>query len=393
MRNSNFSKALSAVDWDFRNVSNEGLCGFHWYPATFVSAIPGTIIPILSKPGDLVLDPFCGTATSGVEALRLGRRFRGIDTNPIAIMIARARLSIIQPNRLLSACEELTEARLKTPKATSHPNEPELLRWYHPETFRELNSILWWIRSLPSDYLRIPAQAIFSSILKQASSQSRHWGWVCDNVRPKANEVTYKDAINIYVRAIESFCNDSEHLFADAQQRIGAISRKELRQRAHLQCEDANSAISHMEPGSVDMVVTSPPYLGVADYVKSQRLSYLWFSEDVLSVEGFGSASFESLRRRELGARSYRHAANSFETYVQYFGAFFVRVREVLKKDGYIAIAIGQSSARANTIPAMLDAAKAASLHVMFQTNRAILPTKRRLMAKVPNEDLIIFSH
>ena len=42
------------------------------------------------KPGDLILDPFCGTGTTGVAALRLKRRFVGIDNDGETIELARA---------------------------------------------------------------------------------------------------------------------------------------------------------------------------------------------------------------------------------------------------------------------------------------------------------------
>lgn len=52
---------LDNIDWDFPSFGNEGLNSFHWYPATFISAIPGSIIPILSKKNATILDTFCGT--------------------------------------------------------------------------------------------------------------------------------------------------------------------------------------------------------------------------------------------------------------------------------------------------------------------------------------------
>lgn len=46
-----------------------------------------------SAPGDLVLDPFCGSGTTGVVALRHGRRFLGIDLNPEYAQMARQRIA------------------------------------------------------------------------------------------------------------------------------------------------------------------------------------------------------------------------------------------------------------------------------------------------------------
>jgi len=46
----------------------------------------------LTKPGDLVVDPFCGWSTVGVVARRLGRRYYGCDNSPIAIQKSLERL-------------------------------------------------------------------------------------------------------------------------------------------------------------------------------------------------------------------------------------------------------------------------------------------------------------
>ena len=51
------------------------------------------IILAASNPGDTVLDPFCGSGTTGVAALRHGRRFIGIDMDAHFLdSIARPRL-------------------------------------------------------------------------------------------------------------------------------------------------------------------------------------------------------------------------------------------------------------------------------------------------------------
>lgn len=54
------------------------------------------IIGRFSKPGDLILDPFCGAGTTGVACLRLGRRFAGVDRDQNQINISAKRLAELQ---------------------------------------------------------------------------------------------------------------------------------------------------------------------------------------------------------------------------------------------------------------------------------------------------------
>jgi len=65
--------------------------------ATFPEALPERCIKAGSRVGDLVLDPFCGSGTTGAVALRLGRSFVGIELNPAYAELARVRIGSAAP--------------------------------------------------------------------------------------------------------------------------------------------------------------------------------------------------------------------------------------------------------------------------------------------------------
>jgi hypothetical protein len=129
----------------------------------------------------------------------------------------------------------------------------------------------------------------------------------------------------------------------------------------------------------------------VADYIKSQRLSLLWFDHPDLLVNGFGFSDFEQLRNREAGSRAFRHRKNSFDQYIEYMTRFFQESRKILKKDGHLALVVGESNARKATLQGLIKAALDSSLSLVYQSTRDIKQTRRRLMAKVRGEDIIIF--
>ncbi len=62
------------------------------YPTQKPVRLLERIVAASSRPGDLVLDPYGGSGTTGVAAIRLGRRCLLVDRNPVAVEIARARL-------------------------------------------------------------------------------------------------------------------------------------------------------------------------------------------------------------------------------------------------------------------------------------------------------------
>jgi DNA modification methylase len=66
------------------------------HPAGFPLALPAACIAASARPGDVVLDPFCGGGTTGVAALEAGCRFVGVDTSESCLEGARERLMTLQ---------------------------------------------------------------------------------------------------------------------------------------------------------------------------------------------------------------------------------------------------------------------------------------------------------
>lgn len=69
------------------------------YPTQKPERLLERIVRASSNPGDLVLDFFCGSGTTGVVAKRLGRRFLLADASPDAVRIARRRIAATRPER------------------------------------------------------------------------------------------------------------------------------------------------------------------------------------------------------------------------------------------------------------------------------------------------------
>jgi len=67
------------------------------HPTQKPEALLHRVLVASSRPGDLVLDPFCGTGTTGAVARRLGRRFLGIERDPGYAALARQRIAAVTP--------------------------------------------------------------------------------------------------------------------------------------------------------------------------------------------------------------------------------------------------------------------------------------------------------
>src|ERR1700741_3663969 len=88
-------------DWTIPLCTGEerlkGADGKKLHPTQKPEALLARVILSSSRPGDLVLDPFSGTGTTGATAKRLGRQFIGIERDPAYAAAAEARISAVEP--------------------------------------------------------------------------------------------------------------------------------------------------------------------------------------------------------------------------------------------------------------------------------------------------------
>jgi SAM-dependent methyltransferase len=386
MRENDFSE-LERTDWDFTQENGgSGLAVFHWYPARFIPSLPGILINYFSDPGDTVLDPFCGCGTTLVEAYKFGRKAIGIDLNPIAAMISRAKLIPFDQNmfsnyldRILKTTdvlfsESLGKDLLDPDAELLVPNYEENRYWYHPDTLRELASLWTAIHKLPDNnrYIDV-ALTSFSAILKVSCSQNKHWGWVCDNCKPEVlvpkNAVRkFSDKMNQYKTAAIILKRE----VADLQEKQIPLTDFKVYQG------DCARVLNNMAEGIYDLVVTSPPYAGTTDYIKAQRLSLLWFDY-----------SKDKFLEDEIGARYKRARRNFINEYLRDMEKAFLEIKRTLKKGGYCCVIIGESPKREPTVNSFKNLLE----ELGFEPDKSLLrkvARQRRLFPVVKDERIII---
>jgi len=85
------------------------------HPTQKPEALLARVLLSSSNPGDVVLDPFFGTGTTGAVAKRLGRRFIGLERDPVYAKAARARIDAVETLSDVAVAappEKRTEARV-----------------------------------------------------------------------------------------------------------------------------------------------------------------------------------------------------------------------------------------------------------------------------------------
>ncbi len=386
MINARSISRLAKIDWDFAGSFSESpFSAIHWHPARFASQLPASLIGLLSAPGDTVLDPFVGSGTTLVEAQRLGRRSVGIDISPISCLIARAKTLMTPAHKIGEAATAMSQdaiaaigvqrrlSRQSGPSAQI-PDTVQAQKWYTPRVLRDLGE-LWAHVATYRGLKRILGDAAFSAILLTVCRETRHWGYVCDNSTPKGSHEGH--VLDEFCQTLKRLANAYAQRDADVIARSGSM---EMLKEAQVVCGSASELLLSLPLSSVDLVITSPPYFGVCDYVKAQRLSMEWFGSEI-----------EPLRLREIGARSKRHRALAREAYLDDMTKIFAELKRVLRKNGQIAVIVGESKDREAVLDDLRNCLLSVGLQLHLDLNRRV-SSQRRQAPSIRGEHIFVLS-
>ncbi len=117
---------------------------FAMFPETFAERW----IEELTRPGDSILDPFCGRGTAPFQALLMGRRAVASDVNPVAYCVTRAKTTAPRPAQLRGRLTYLERVFCDTDWEAERRRLPLFFRAaYHPRTLRRIlflrHSLRW----------------------------------------------------------------------------------------------------------------------------------------------------------------------------------------------------------------------------------------------------------
>jgi hypothetical protein len=337
---------LGRVDWDFVDENPSSTKGrldrIHWYPATFVSPLARTLIDALApEPGALVYDPFCGSGTTPLEAWFGGRSAAGSDIHGFAVDLCRARVATIARGDAATAgllvdslsdymqtAETYDKGVSSQELATSAGMSPEVHRWFVPQTVRDLACAKRWVVEEVSPGWTSVMTVLLSSILRRVSLvREYHYTYIVDRSRVAKPALEALDVAEILARRIR------DTLVAGEQMRHALERSSTWNCDAPPTFERASCADLAQPLTSVDAVVTSPPYFGMNDYVRSQYLTSLVFPSDRFAVD----------LSEESGSRRARRSSDALASYLDSMQLTFARCERMLGPNGKLALVVGAS--------------------------------------------------
>src|SRR3990167_3038257 len=99
-----FSKTKVDSSWSFSDKTRKDTAyithGYHRYPAKFIPQIVSRLAEKYTRESDIIADPFGGCGTTLVESKVMGRPSIAVDINPVAVLITKAKITAIDPDKI-----------------------------------------------------------------------------------------------------------------------------------------------------------------------------------------------------------------------------------------------------------------------------------------------------
>lgn len=284
--------------------------GLHEYKGKFNPQIAKALINMFgAEPGDWVLDPFCGSGTSLVEAAHLGINAVGTDINPMAVFLANAKvqaLSVPAENFQMAAQRVIAIAKGRPTFIVGTDARTEYLHAWFPTDILEIVENLREAIEASSASVRDVLLAIASNLLRDYSLQEP------SDLRIRRRTSPFPDAT--YLEAFEVAVAGFVKKLTESQEVLGLLDSNARAQR--LDCRESLIATKASAPEGFDMALTSPPYATALPYIDTQRLSLVWLGLlapcDILLLESqlVGSREIRGKGKGELLEALIKNDAN-----------------------------------------------------------------------------------
>lgn len=365
------AKALRTIDWSFTDDDTSFLThDLHPYPAKFIPQIPGHCIANLSLPGELVLDPFGGSGTTALEAVRLGRRALSVDANAIGSLIGRVKtcnLDRTAARELHAIRSALTTLLVSLPSpevlCARHtefiPEIPNIDKWFPVTSRGELAAIRARIGKINCEKARDIASLALSRITLAASFQDSETRYTS-----KPREILQGETIKRYLVALDEMVRNVLRTQAALRYGVSRFVTTDTR------CLTKNVC----QPGTVDLIVTSPPYGNANDYHLYHRFRLLWLGHD---PRKFGKIEIGSHLRHQK-------ESSGFEAYAEEMRQTLGEMYDLLRPGRYAVLVVGDAIYKKVLYPAaelLGEQAERVGFEVICILERQIHRTKRSFTA------------
>lgn len=329
--------------WEYADADTQHLThNIHRYSGKFIPQIAARAVSLLTVPGELVVDPYCGSGTTLVESVLLGRRAVGIDLSPLAVLIARTKVTPLPIRDLECLNRELAQRLADLKSSEDMPlfattlngssigseverdprlNDEWFRKWFKRNILEELVAIDHAIRSINDKQKQNVAWVAFSDILRKSSNA--HSGY--PNVMFDKNARDRSRPVQPFLNALDRVCG-----------MIASLEKTDGRWQ-DAQVKHGSAVALPFEDCSVDAIVSHPPYIGSIPYAEYGALSLKWLGADP-----------KELDKELTGGR--RQSSNVVERFRADYWRMLVEASRVLRPGRHAFLMVGNPVVRGEVV-------------------------------------------
>ncbi|PJA01939.1 hypothetical protein COX74_00085 [bacterium (Candidatus Gribaldobacteria) CG_4_10_14_0_2_um_filter_41_16] len=255
--------------WDYRGEKIKTYThGIHTYPAMFIPQVAKRLLENYSKPGETICDIFCGSGTALVESKLLKINAYGIDLNPLAIFLAKAKTTPINPLaltneyfKLLSEIERIKDIEIEK------PNFNNIDFWFKEKVVTQLAKIKKAILKIKDEAIRNYFIVSFSETVR-LSSNTKNGEFKLIRMKKEKLENYSPDVLGIFKKKTEANIKGMTDFYKD-------VDKEKWTKIIYGDSSKTNG----IKDSSIDCIITSPPYgdsRTTVAYGQFSRLSAQW---------------------------------------------------------------------------------------------------------------------
>jgi DNA modification methylase len=364
----------------------------HPFPARMAPELVSEIISSFDRP-IRVLDPMMGSGT--VLALAQAKRHRaiGFDIDPLAVLISSVWTTAVSEKEIKKKAEgilarsqiEASTMKLRDayPAGASQATKRFVSYWFDGNARRQLTSLSSAISKVRDQRVRNVLWCAFSRLIiaKQAGASL-----ALDLAHSRPHRYYSSAPSKPFAKFLEAVDLVLKSCPTKSSRRKGPVAKS----------REGDARALPLKAGTIDLVMTSPPYLNAIDYIRCSKFSLVWMG---YSIEGLTKVRSESvgtevgrflahdkeitriLKRLDLQTLS-RRRLSIVTAYVDDMRSAMIEVARVLSPGGQAVYVVGENTIEGiyvKNASILKFLAKSAGLTIVGETSRPLPPNKRYL--------------
>ncbi len=286
------------------------------YRASFKPELPEFFISKYTRPGDTIGDPFGGRGTTVLQAALMNRKGCSNDVNPLSERLAFPKLNPVSIDEISERLE-----KIDLTKEVDLSNEEDMSMFYHPDTYREIINLRNYLRNNRDNIDRFIEMTALSRLHGHSNGFFSAYSFPQISI-PKVNQAK----INL-TRGIEPDYREIKSRIlkkAKTTLKSGGLNDLQRLARLHKLTTGDSRDLKGWESESVNLVVTSPPFLNQVDYVQDTWIEN-WFCD---------------IPREEVEGRIVQ--TPDLEKWTDFISATLSELHRVLVSGGLVAMEVGE---------------------------------------------------